>query len=72
MHILQPGTHRGYVRWLHFWKEVSRLPVQRWERILDAACGPAHLALEFARRFSRIEVIRYALLASFLPEKGQA
>jgi SAM-dependent methyltransferase len=60
------------VRRLHFWKEVRRLPVQRWERVLDAGCGPGHLALEFAYRFPHIEVIGYDLHASFLVEKGKA
>ena len=63
-------VHMGnYIRSLYFWREVSRLPVNRFKSVLDAGCGSGHYALEFARRYPHLRVVGYDLKAPFIKER---
>jgi SAM-dependent methyltransferase len=52
----EPVHMGGYIRHSYFWREVAKLPVERFQKVLDAGCGSGQYAIEFARRFPHIEV----------------
>jgi len=50
-------VHMGrYIRRMYFWREVSKLPVQSFKKVLDAGCSSGQYSIEFAQRFPQIEV----------------
>jgi len=62
--------HMGdYIRRMYFWREVEKLPVERWTRVLDAGSGSGQYAVDFARRYPHLEVIGYDLKAEFPVDK---
>lgn len=58
---LRPVHIGEYVRRLHFLRWRRRLPLSRFQRILDAGCGQGKLALEMARRCPWAQVVGYDL-----------
>lgn len=52
----EPGHISGYIRRLYFWREISKLPVERFKKVLDAGCGSGQYSIEFARRFPHVGV----------------
>jgi len=65
---LYPVHIGNYIRGLHFWREVSRLPVDDFKSVLDAGCGSGHYALEFARRYPHLNIVGYDLQAHFIKQ----
>ncbi len=47
----------GYTRQLYFWKELVRLPVKEFRRVLDAGCGAGYYARDLATRYRHLEVV---------------
>lgn len=47
----------NYIRGLYFWRSVKKLPVKKFEKVLDAGCGNGQYARKMARRFPWIQVI---------------
>lgn len=54
--VFQPVHIGQYIRRLYFWREVAKLPLKRFQKVLDAGCGPGHYAVEFSQRFPEIKV----------------
>lgn len=51
------SVHIGvYIRRLYFWSEISKLPVERFKKVLDAGCSFGQYSIEFAQRFPHIEI----------------
>lgn len=58
--------HMGdYIRRMYFWREVKKLPVGRWNRVLDAGFGSGQVAVSFACRYPHLEVVGYDLKTEF-------
>lgn len=54
--VFQPVHLGQYIRRLYFWREVAKLPLNRFQKVLDAGCGSGHYTVEFSQRFPKIEV----------------
>lgn len=67
---LYPVHMGSYIRGLHFWREVSRLPADEFKIVLDAGCGAGHYALEFARRYPHLKIVGYDLKAHFTEQRA--
>lgn len=52
----EPVHIGGYIRRMYFWREISKLPVQSFKKVLDAGCSSGQYSIEFAQRFPHIEV----------------
>ncbi len=55
--LFQPVHIGVLIRRRHLWSVCSRLPLDRFRRILDAGCGPGQEALEMARACPWAEIV---------------
>jgi len=54
-----PPPH--YIQQLYFWREVRRLPMDRFREVLDAGMGPGHYTRQIAKKYPHCQVTGYDL-----------
>lgn len=50
-------VHMGaYIRGLYFWKHLRKMPIEKFEKILDAGCGAGDYAIKLATKYPHLMI----------------